>query len=137
MPRASVHPSRTARAGVSASHEETRRLVRSLWRDVSNEGRRFVLVLVPSAVEVNEAFWRNQKHSTGSDFSSPTRARVGHWSEDGRAEEGIDVVDLYPIFEEQGSKRAFLLAQDAHWNEAGNRLASDVVCEAIWQRLAR
>ena len=43
----------------------------------------------------------------------------------------INCLDMLGQFQEQGKTRLLYTLRDSHWNEAGNRLAADLICEYL------
>ena len=46
-------------------------------------------------------------------------------------EHNIHCLDLLGQFQEQGKTRQLYALRDTHWNEAGNRLAADLIFEYL------
>jgi hypothetical protein len=47
------------------------------------------------------------------------------------AQHDIRVLDLLPLFAEQGRQTRLYKPLDTHWNRAGNRLAADAVAREL------
>ena len=47
------------------------------------------------------------------------------------AQQGVNVIDLLPAFQEKGNDQRLYLLRDTHWNEDGNALAAEVLFEPL------
>jgi hypothetical protein len=53
------------------------------------------------------------------------------------ADRDMPLVDLTAAFREQGSEGGLYLSRDTHYNDAGNRLAAEVLAEALEPHVVR
>jgi lysophospholipase L1-like esterase len=105
-------------------------------RDVAGRsGAGFLVVLIPDEVQV-DAELQDQlavllDRTRGSiDFARPTTTIVR-----ALAQRDIKVLDLLPLFVEQGRHTRLYKPLDTHWNRAGNRLAADAVARELREAL--
>lgn len=53
------------------------------------------------------------------------------------ASRGVALVDLTPVFRREGGEGGLYLSRDTHYNDAGNRLAAEILADALEPYLAR
>lgn len=93
---------------------------------------KLVLLLLPAQFQVDQALRQavfTKYHHIAEknyDLSHPNNLIVNF----GRAHE-IPCLDMLGQFQEQGKTRRLYLLRDSHWNEAGNRLAADLIFEYL------
>ncbi len=94
-------------------------------------GRRkidFAVVLIPEETQLdtklqNDLVTTFKLYREGTmDYLLPNRVLKA-----GLNERGIQVLDLWPYFEEASASTALYKPRDTHWNIAGNRLAAEVI----------
>ena len=101
-------------------------------RDVAGRaGSRFLVVLIPDEVQVNDALRAEVTLASGEaaadfDFERPNRLLRERLSAD-----GIAVVDLLPAFRSAARATRLYKPRDTHWNSAGNRLAAREIAAAV------
>jgi hypothetical protein len=92
-----------------------------------------VIVLFPDEFQVDGDLRREiyqTYHLTADDvdLAYPNRL-VGDYCR----RHGIFCLDLLPSFQEQGATRILYKLRDTHWNEAGNRLAGELIFNFLEQ----
>ena len=115
-------------------NEATSRAVSYLTqiRDVARRsGAGFLVVVIPDEVQVDAALQDQlvvllDRTGGSIDFARPTRTIVH-----ALAQQDIQVLDLLPLFVEQGRHTRLYKPLDTHWNRAGNRLAADAVAREL------
>ncbi|MDP8249136.1 MAG: SGNH/GDSL hydrolase family protein [Candidatus Tritonobacter lacicola] len=106
-------------------------------RSVSEQnGAGFSVVLLPEQMQVDRALRRKVLRENGLseadyDFEAPSRL-----FETFGEEEGIPVLDLLPFFKEGCRREKLYFPLDSHWNERGNRIASDAIAD-LWRNNKR
>ena len=92
-------------------------------------GATFVLIYAPAIVQIEADDWRTKRELhdlTGDyDLSHPNR-HLG----DIVGRHGISFIDLTPAFQ-TAAREQILYFRDSHWNEAGHRLAANVIAAAL------
>jgi len=115
------------------SWELTAKILEAFQRAVEAEGSAFVLVYVPSIVQIDEGDWQSKRQLHGLigeeyDLLKPNRL-LGEIA----AAAGMQYLDLYPSFR-SGSESGPLYYGDSHWNAAGHELAAGQIAEFLVQR---
>jgi hypothetical protein len=115
------------------SWELTAKILEAFQRAVEAEGSAFVLVYVPSIVQIDEGDWQSKRQLHGLigeeyDLLKPNRL-LGEIA----AAAGMQFLDLYPSFR-SGSESGPLFYGDSHWNAAGHELAAGQIAEFLVQR---
>ena len=112
---------------VAQGWELTLALLETLRARAESAGARFAVVLFPTRFQVDDALWMAQARARGMDASSydlrVPQEKLVPWA----AERGIVLLDLLPVFRDANRGNSFYHAVDAHWNEAGHRLAADAI----------
>lgn len=110
------------------------RLLSELSDTATSQGMSFRVILAPDEIQVDKQL-RDAVSSVHHmeqdkyDFKQPQRII----SEKLR-EKGISFIDLLPAFEEAGKTRILYRKYDSHWNEAGNKLAADIISNVEMNR---
>lgn len=116
---------------VAEGWELTLALLQELRARVESTGARFAVVLFPTRFQVDDPLWRDQARARGMDPSrydlSIPQARLAGWA----ARQGVTLLDLLPAFRQANHGNTFYHSVDAHWNEAGHRLAADRIYEGL------
>ncbi len=105
-------------------------------RDISRRaGADIVVVVIPDEVQVNADLQTQVVRSSGYsatelDFDMPNRAIAAELAAD-----GIPMLDLLSIFQQQGRATRLYKPQDTHWNIAGNRVAAESIAAFLRDRL--
>ena len=105
-------------------------------RDISRRaGADIVVVVIPDEVQVNADLQTQVVRSSGYsatelDFDLPNRAIAAELAAD-----GIPMLDLLSIFQQQGRATRLYKPQDTHWNIAGNRVAAEAIAAFLRDRL--
>ena len=105
-------------------------------RDVTRRaGAGFLVVIIPDEVQVDAALQDQlavllNRSREAIDFTRPTRGIVH-----ALAQQDIRVLDLLPLFVEQGRHTRLYKPLDTHWNRAGNRLAAEAVARELGEVL--
>jgi hypothetical protein len=92
-----------------------------------------VIVLLPDEFQVDgdlrrEIYQTYHLNADNVDLEYPNRL-VGDYCR----RQGILCLDLLPSFQEQAATRTLYKLRDTHWNEAGNRLAGEVIFNFLAQ----
>jgi hypothetical protein len=118
---------------ISRGLELTFLLLERMGAIASADGSRLALVLLPLAVQLSgERFGEFARAAVGSarglEIDRPQRLM-----RDLGGQLGIEVTDLLPGFREwtAGGGARLYLERDGHWNEAGHRLATDIVASEL------
>jgi len=123
-------------AQISRGLELTTRLLERMQALAESERSRFVVVMLPLAVQLSDLgfaeFARSAPGSPGQlEIDRPQRlmSRVGDHL-------GVAVIDLLPGFRDWTvhGGRSLYLERDGHWNERGHRLAADLVARELIAR---
>lgn len=100
-------------------------VVSDLADEVGRTGARFVVMLIPDQYQIDQMLVEDVLRTTGArredyDFDRPQRVLS-------RAlrSEGIEVLDLLPIFRRASAGGALYRPRDTHWNRRGNRIAAE------------
>jgi hypothetical protein len=106
---------------------KTAKVIASLHDEVRASGAEFLLVVIPDRFQVNPDERRRIVESEGRsdsefDWDRPQRRLDGLCRE-----AGLDCLDLLPAFRREATSVALYNAGDAHWSEAGNRLAAQEI----------
>jgi lysophospholipase L1-like esterase len=102
-------------------------LLAELARRVEASGARCSVVLVPNRYQVDATLWRRHTDRLALDrelfdLEQPQR-RFVEWS----LRTGIPAIDLLPELRKRNHDNTFYYDDDAHWNEAGHRVAAEVL----------
>jgi hypothetical protein len=95
-------------------HEEAPEIIETSadrLQDIARQ-HRMLVVVIPS-----RALWVGDNRAVEDRVHRAFVAALHH--------RGIDVLDLRPIFEAQGTPLAYHFANDGHWNAGGHRLAAE------------
>jgi hypothetical protein len=93
---------------------------------------KLVILLLPAQFQVDqalrEAVLTKYKHiaEENLDLSYPDNLIVNFCRT-----HNINCLDMLEQFQEQGKTRQLYMLRDSHWNEAGNRLAADLIFEYL------
>jgi len=105
-------------------------------RDISRRaGADIIVVVIPDEVQVSADLQTQVVRSSGYsatdlDFALPNRAIAAELAAD-----GIPMLDLLPIFQQEGRATRLYKPQDTHWNIAGNRVAAEAIAAFLRDRL--
>ena len=105
-------------------------------RDIARRaGADMVVVVIPDEAQVNADLQTDVIRSSGYsaaelDFDLPNRAIAAELAAD-----GIPMLDLLAMFQQQGKATRLYKPQDSHWNLAGNRLAAEAIAAFLRDRL--
>lgn len=94
-----------------------------------------VLVLIPDQVQFdpdlqNEYLGAFASSEERYDFGKPQRL-LNAWAR----EEGVQVIDLLPVFRAMGTPGDLHFRNDIHWNEAGHALAAEAIAPVLRRQL--
>jgi hypothetical protein len=116
---------------VAEGWELTLALLQELRARVESAGARFAVVLFPTRFQVDDTLWEQQARARGIDRSvydlTIPQRRLMPWAK----ERGVVLVDLLPAFRAANRGNSFYHTVDAHWNEAGHRLAAETIYEEL------
>ncbi len=106
-------------------------VVIELADEVRQAGVRFVVMVIPDQYQVDQSLVEEVLSSTGTrfedyDFDRPQRV-LGKALES----EGIEVLDLLPVFSRASSGDALYRPQDTHWNRRGNEIAAESLADFL------
>lgn len=97
-------------------------------RDACSErGSHFVVAIIPDELQINSSLNRQVQDQlsipeAGWDLALPNMMLASRLSQ-----VGIDAIDLFGYFKEEGRNKRLYKPRNTHWNIAGNRLAADVL----------
>jgi SGNH hydrolase-like domain, acetyltransferase AlgX len=119
---------------VEDSYIESIRLLSELSETAISQGMSFRVILAPDEIQVDKQLRVAVSSAYGMeqdkyDFRQPQRIISEKLSE-----KGISFIDLLPAFEEAGKTRILYKKYDSHWNEAGNKLAADIIANVEMNR---
>lgn len=111
--------------------EYVERKLLELNRMLREKGVKFFVFIIPDEVQVNEELRRELFAGYGLngddyDLEQPQRLLKGFCRK-----AGIAVFDLLPAWQAEGGGQTLYRLRDSHWNEAGNRLAAESLCEYL------
>lgn len=91
------------------------------------QGRRFVLVLIPTKNQVEDDSYETFLQATGVDPKAMERFAFAEFMTGYGREKGIPVLDLTPAFREANAREpgAFFFKTDGHWSPRGHALAEE------------
>lgn len=98
--------------------EETLRHAVALLSRVAARAKRSIILVIPS-----RALWVGNNREV--------EARVHDFFVAEAKRQGLDVLDMCPVFEATGNPMRFYFATDPHWNEKGHRLAAERLAARI------
>lgn len=112
---------------VEESYIGSIRFLSELSETAISQGMSFRVILAPDEIQVDKPLraavssaYRMEQDKY--DFRQPQRILSKQLGE-----KGIPFIDLLPAFEEAGKTAALYTKYDSHWNEAGNKLAADII----------
>ena len=113
------------------SYSGTIRVLKQIADNAKLNNMQIFIVIAPDEIQVNDKLKKNVAASyklnlDKYDFSFPQK-----FLSQALKEINVPVLDLLPSFIEQGSNVQLYIAQDSHWNIAGNKL----VANEIWNYL--
>jgi hypothetical protein len=117
---------------MEAEWKLSERILRDLRDTVSARGRKLLVVLIPSELQVVRAQWeqevRHEKMSPATfDLDSPNRRALAICRD-----AGIPALDLLPPLRAASDGGAILyLPSDHHWNARGHALAADLILRKL------
>lgn len=123
--------SKAPSAMISESYQGTVEIIRALARETNKLEKNLIIVLAPDQLQVDpsirsELVQRYAMDFTDYDLTRPqaiiTRVLFGS---------GVTIVDLLRAFQDETTKHKLYIQGDTHWNDAGNRLAA----EMLWPQL--
>ncbi|MBU4233348.1 MAG: hypothetical protein L6277_05205 [Desulfobacterales bacterium] len=123
--------------------KNNRELLNQQWRECSEvilkmkdwcdrRKIKFVIAILPEQFQVDQALRQavltkyNHIAEENLDLSYPDNLIVNFCRT-----HNINCLDLLGQFQEQGKTRRLYILRDSHWNEAGNRLAADLIFEYL------
>jgi len=111
--------------------DRTAGVVIDLATEVRHAAVRFVVMVIPDQYQVDQGLVEEVLSSTGTriedyDFDRPQRV-LGKALES----EGVEVLDLLPIFRRASSGDALYRPQDTHWNRRGNEIAAESLADFL------
>ncbi|MDP8245915.1 MAG: hypothetical protein P9L94_17670 [Candidatus Hinthialibacter antarcticus] len=97
------------------------------------KGIDFAVVLVPSEVQVDDdvsqVLYEVIEGKIDRNAISLMEPQAALFTR--LAQQGVNVIDLLPAFQEKGKDQRLYLLRDTHWNEDGNALAAEVLFEPL------
>jgi hypothetical protein len=114
-----------ARAGRAVGY------LRDIRHIATRAGAKTLVVIIPTEVQMDvdlqEQVARAQRSTRDAfDFGLPNRVLAAELSN-----EGIPVLDLLPVFEQEARQTRLYKPRDTHWNIAGNRLAASAIADFL------
>lgn len=112
----------------------TKALLLKLNTEVKQKNARLYVVLIPSQMQVHKNIWEEQKiqfekmQNTVWDMDKPNRIL-----DDFLARNDIAYIDLLPDYRKFSARigKELYLRSDGHWNEAGHKLAADLIVKDL------
>jgi lysophospholipase L1-like esterase len=102
-------------------------------RDIATaQGADFVIVAMPAQIQVESALQEEVMTRFGLDPTSYDFKQPQNLINKYGAERNIAVVDLLPVFLEQGKNGGLYAYHDTHWNKEGNLLAAETIYTLIY-----
>ena len=97
-------------------------------RRTRNAGRRFILLIAPSNLQVHEEYLPSESLRNAARAEQRMTDRLVAFARD----QGIETLDLRPAFAAAAERGAVLYPDsDVHWTRAGNALAAQLVVTAL------
>jgi hypothetical protein len=90
----------------------------------------FLVVVIPSAVQVDDMLWENVLAGIGADASAFDRGLPARWLGEFGRSAGINVLSLRPVFLSGAAKGAYY-AHDIHWTARGHAVAAQAVAQTL------
>jgi lysophospholipase L1-like esterase len=105
--------------------------VLQLVAEVEHTGARCIVMMIPDQYQVDDGLVDEVLKATGNrredyDIERPQR-RLAEILE----AEGVEVLDLLPVFRAKAGRGPFYRPSDTHWNRAGNRVAAAALADAL------
>jgi lysophospholipase L1-like esterase len=96
--------------------------------EARSRGARFLVVHVPSRLEIDDRTWRLSRHLYGWDEAGWDRRRVAQRLQEVGARSGIPVLDLTEALRRanEGDPKPYF-TYDGHWSRVGHRVAAEEV----------
>ncbi|RUM39910.1 MAG: hypothetical protein DSY80_11170 [Desulfocapsa sp.] len=111
--------------------ENAKYSLRRIRKQCNRENIQLLVVVIPDAVQINTSLEKQIRAGAFSpvandswDISQSNRI-LTNWM----ISEGIDFIDLYPYM--KNNPAPVYKPNDVHWNLAGNKLASEVICSKL------
>ena len=103
--------------------------VREMYQICQRLGVRFLVVLIPDELQVNDQLQQKVVNASrlgpeSFDFSLPNKMLVAKFRES-----AIDYIDLRGDFASISKSMKLYKPNDSHWNLAGNRTASEIIAK--------
>ncbi|MGH9868173.1 MAG: alginate O-acetyltransferase AlgX-related protein [Candidatus Polarisedimenticolia bacterium] len=114
-------------ARVAEGWDLTLALLDDLRARVESTGARFAVVVFPTRFQVDDQLWADLTLSRGMDPAGYDLAIPQRKLEEWAGRSGGALLDLLPTFRAARQDGGFYHAVDAHWNEAGHRLAAEAI----------
>jgi hypothetical protein len=102
--------------------KQTALILETLAHETESQGRRFLVVYVPSRLEVDDSAWAISKDFYQIDEKNWDRGRVVARLTNFGIGAGFPILDLTGIMREAGPAAYYRI--DEHWNRVGHRLAA-------------
>jgi len=94
-------------------------------------GARFSIILLPDIVQVDLNIQERAIALLGMRKSDFNFERPNELLAEFSRDNNIPCIDLLPYFKEGCNKDKLYLSRDCHWNEEGNRLSAEAICDII------
>lgn len=117
----------SARVRFGMRLERVLRVLRELNAQAVRSGARLVVVAIPDEYQVDPDVARMAARAEGRVLASYDLDRPQRELGRALAAEGIDHVDLLPVFREHQAREPLYVPRDTHWNRAGHRLAAEAL----------
>jgi hypothetical protein len=105
-----------------------------MQRVCSSRNIDLVVVLIPDELQVNQQLQATVAASLSLQLQDIDWARPNRMLAEALSQAGVSAVDLLPRFAELGASQRLYKPRNTHWNIAGNRLAAELIAEALARR---
>lgn len=105
-------------------------------KDIAKKnGAGFLLVLIPSRIQVNHQEWDSVLHLYNWDKNAFDTEKPNSILIDFAESNGIDYLDLLPYFRQESQTQRLYYIYDGHWNKEGHALASEYLLNYIVSKI--
>lgn len=115
----------SARLTFAVRLDRVLRILRELQAQVTRSGSRLTLLVIPDQFQVEPDVARAAAAKQGLALERYDLERPQRELTQALAGEGIDHLDLLPVFREHARRESLYRLQDTHWSRAGHRLAAE------------
>ncbi len=106
-------------------------LLDSMRADATAHGAEFVVVVIPTREQVDDAFWQQMLNKFRLNEADLQRDRPQQRLADWSASSGTPIIDLLPGFRADAGSDPYYYTLDSHWNPAGHTLAAKLIRDGM------